>query len=265
LLDVHSDPDHNRSVFTLVGGGDQMMEGILALAEQAVGLIDLRVQRGVHPRIGAVDVIPFVPLGAVNIQDCVSAAHQLGCRMAERLMIPVFFYGHAASSEQRQLLPFVRRGGFESLASRMRDVPPDEGPAYPHPTAGAVAIGARLPLVAYNVVLDSYDLVAARRIAAAIRESNGGLPGVRALGLPLASRGVVQVSLNLTNVDATSIPDAFRAVCDLASRLGIGVLESEIVGLVPIASLNGASSEDLRLRDDVTRHILELRVSEEGA
>jgi glutamate formiminotransferase len=159
-------------------------------------------------------------------------------------------------------LPFIRRGGFEELAARMHGIRPDVGPMSPHPTAGAVAVGVRPLLVAYNVVLDSSDVAAARRIAAAIRGTNGGLPGVRTLGLSLASRDLVQVSMNVTDVAATTIPEAFAAVADQAERLGIEVLESEIVGLAPLAALAGASSGDLRLRDDVTAHVLETRIAE---
>ncbi len=263
LLDVHSDVDHHRTVLTLIGDAEQIAEGAIALAERATALIDLRAHRGVHPRIGAVDVIPFIPIGLTEMAECVFVAHRVGRTIASELSVPILYYGAAARSERRVPLPAVRRGGFEELSERLLEESPDAGPPSPHPTAGAIAVGARPLLVAYNVVLASNDLAAARRIASSIRESNGGLPGVRALGLELGSRHLVQVSMNLTDVAATPILAAFQAVSREAKALGIEVLESEIVGLVPLASLAGATASGLRMSSDPHEHVLETRIAEE--
>ncbi len=269
LLDVHSDPDHHRSVFTLVGDEEQIADGAVALVESATALIDLRAHCGVHPRIGAVDVIPFVPLGSANMSSCVTVAQRVGRTIAERFALPVFLYGAAARSAQRSSLSRIRRGGFQGLSKKLAENPPDFGPRHPHPTAGAVAVGARPCLVAFNVVLNTADVSIARAIASALREANGGLPGVKALGLVLDSRHLTQVSMNLTrvprhlaDVPATTIPAAFRAVDREARRLGARVLESEIVGLIPRAALGDAIAADLLMQDDPRDRILEARIAE---
>ena len=262
LLDVHSDPDHHRSVFTMIGDAEQIADGAVALVESATALIDLRLHRGVHPRIGAVDVIPFVPLGSTKMSACTAVAQRVGRTIAQRFTLPVLLYGAAARSTQRASLPWIRRGGLQGLSKRLTDNPPDFGPQQPHLTAGAVAVGARPLLVAYNVVLNSDDVAVARKIASLIREANGGLPGVKALGLSLASRNLTQVSMNLTQVHATTIPEAFRAVEREAKRLETKVLESEIVGLLPRAALGGATAADLLMQGDPRDRILEARIAE---
>ena len=262
VLDIHSDRDHHRSVFTLIGDEQEIVEGVVALIKSATALIDLRAHHGVHPRIGAVDVMPFIPLEEATMACCVALAERVGCMVADRFDLPVFLYGAAAWLPDRASLPVIRRGGFAGLVEQLAINPPDFGPRHPHPTAGAIAIGARAPLVAYNVVLNSADVSIARQIASAIRESNGGLLGVKALGLRLASRNLAQVSMNLTQVAATTIPEAFHAVKREAAQLGVGVLESEIVGLVPRASLSGASAADLLLPADPSQWILETRIRE---
>ena len=269
LLDVHSDPDHHRSVFTMIGDEEQITDGVVALVKSATALIDLRVHRGVHPRIGAVDVIPFVPLGSTKMSACVSVAEHVGRTVAQRFTLPVFLYGAAARSIQRASLPWIRRGELQGLSEKLTRNPPDFGPQRLHPTAGAIAVGARPPLVAFNVVLDTEDVSVALQIAATIREANGGLPGVKALGLSLASRQRVQVSMNLTrlpkdaaDVTATTIPAALRAVDCEAKRLGASVLESEIVGLLPRSALGGATAADLLMREDPSDLILEARIAE---
>jgi glutamate formiminotransferase len=263
VLDLHVDPDHNRSVLTFVGEQDALLDGAFALAREATDRIDLRAQRGVHPRMGAVDVIPFVPMNDATMEDCVRLARRVGRAIGEKLAIPVFLYGEAASSDERRNLAEVRRGQFEGLEAKL-DRPewtPDFGPGRPHPTAGAVAVGARGFLVAFNVVLGSGDLTIARQIARAIREANGGLKGVKALGLPLASRGLVQVSMNLTDVGATSLLAAYERVEREAAARGVSVVDSEVVGLVPRAALGGATTECLRLGRELEDVVLENRLA----
>lgn len=257
MLDIHSDSDHDRSVVTLVASPEAIVDGAVALAEQAVAQIDLRDGWGVHPCIGAVDVIPFVPLGGSTLADCVALANDAGRAIADRLSLPVFLYGAARTPGRVVTLPRIRRRGFTGLAETLHNIAPDYGPRRPHPTAGAVAIGARRPLVAYNVVLNSSDVTAAQSIAAALRESAGGLPGVKALGLVLHSRGLVQVSMNLTDVEATTVPQAFQTTTAEAARRSVSVLESEIVGLLPRAALDGATADELHMTSDPRAKVLE--------
>jgi len=268
LLDVHSDPDHHRSVFTLIGDEEKIVSGAVALTESATALIDLSSHSGVHPRIGAVDVIPFVPLGTTPMSTCVRVARQAGEILGDRLGLPVILYGAAARSLERASLPWIRRGGLPSLALKLMEDGPDFGPRKPHPSAGVVAVGARPFLVAFNVVLDTADLSIARAIASDLREANGGLPGLKALGLALASRHLTQVSMNLTQVSpnsadgpGTNILMAFREVARAAKRLGTCVLESEIVGLVPRIALANASAADLLMRTDPREQVLETRIA----
>ncbi|MEX2146765.1 MAG: glutamate formimidoyltransferase [Candidatus Rokuibacteriota bacterium] len=235
LADVHSDADHHRSVFTIIGPGDAVERSVLALALAAVALVDLTKHRGVHPRIGAVDVIPFVPLRGASMRDAVAAAHRVGRRLAAEANLPVFFYGEAAVQPGRRELPGLRVGGFEGLAARL-SAPggrPDAGPALPHPTAGATVVGARAPLIAFNAVLDGDDVAAAQAIARAIRESSGGLPAVRAMGVRLTSRGLAQVSMNLLDHRRTPPRMVSERIETEARRLGRSVREYELVGCAP--------------------------------
>jgi len=262
LLDVHRDPDHNRSVFTFVGPPHVVLEGVLGLMAAAVEAIDLAAHRGEHPRIGAVDVIPFVPLPGESMETCVSVARQAGREIARQFDIPVYLYEAAASRADRVNLARIRRGGLSALARRMttEDGRPDFGPARLHPRAGAVVVGAREFLVAYNVNLAGCDLAAAKEIAAALRASNGGLPGVKALGVDLHSRGLVQVTMNLTDPKATTVSAAFRAVAEEAEQRGLRVVESEVVGLAPRVALAGATTESLRLTRPIEEIVLEDRI-----
>jgi len=262
VLDVHSDPDHHRSVFTLVGTPDQVVDGILDMVEVAVASIDITRHRGEHPRIGAVDVVPFVPLDETTIESCVSAARRTAKAIGRRFSIPVYLYEKAASRPDRRNLANIRRGGTAALSERIgsNHGRPDFGPCRLHPTAGATAVGVRPLLVAYNVNLASDDLAAARSIAAAIRASNGGLAGVKALGVRLHSRGIVQVTMNLTDVTATPVSVAFERVCQEAGRRGVRVFESEIVGLAPRAALSGATTESLLLTRPLETIVLENRI-----
>jgi len=265
LLHRTSDPDHHRSVLTLAGTPETLRRSILALFEAALQAIDLRHHRGVHPRVGAVDVVPFVPLGTVTLERARELAAEVGGEVARRFGVPVYLYGEGVPAERSNLAD-LRRGGLEGLALRLGDPAwqPDFGPATLHPTAGATVVGARRFLIAYNVVLRSADLRAARRIARAVRESSGGLPAVKALGLPLASRELVQVSMNLVDYRRTSIFEVFDRVTTLAKLQGVEVLESELIGLVPEEALEGGDVERLRLVDFTEDRVFENRLRAVG-
>jgi glutamate formiminotransferase / 5-formyltetrahydrofolate cyclo-ligase len=249
LLDHSSDPSHNRSVFTLAGDADSLTRAVLALFEQAVEQIDLREHTGEHPRVGAVDVVPFVPIEGVTMEDCVELAKEVGAAVADRFKIPVFLYEDAAGNPLRKNLEDIRRGEFEGLAAKMASPgwTPDFGPATPHPSAGASVIGARMPLIAYNINLNTDRLDVAKKIAAAIRHSSGGLRYVKAMGVKVEDRHLAQVSMNLTNYQKTPIFRVFEMVRREAERYGVTILESEIVGLVPSAALVGAAEYYLQL------------------
>lgn len=253
LLDCSSDASHHRSVLTLAGTAAPLRETVFRLFDAAIASIDLRCHAGAHPRIGAVDVVPFVPLGGAPMATCVDLARAVATEVAERFDLPVYLYAEAAARPERQRLDLVRRGGFEGLAARLHTPAwaPDHGPARPHPTAGASAIGAREPLIAFNVNLVSTDLEAARAIARAVRERDGGLPAVKALGLRLAERdgAPVQVSMNLTDYRRTSIAAAVARVTAEAAARGIAVAGTELVGLAPAAA---AAQSDDRVRSDET-------------
>ncbi len=255
LLDASSDTSHNRSVLTLAGAAPALKEAVLAMYEQVLADVDLRTHRGEHPRLGAVDVVPFVPIEGATMADCVRLATDVGAAVAERFGVPVFLYEEAATVPARRNLEDIRRGEFEGLAAKMAspDWTPDFGPRVPHPTAGASVIGARMPLIAYNINLATDRLDVAKQIAAAVRFSSGGFRFVKAMGVRLDNRGVVQVSMNLTNFEKTPIFRVFETVKREAARYGVAVLESEIVGLVPSAALVQAAGFYLQLegfRDD---------------
>ncbi|HKT81443.1 MAG TPA: glutamate formimidoyltransferase [Vicinamibacterales bacterium] len=264
LLDVSCDGSHNRSVFTLCGPETALEEAVLDLFACVIPVVDLRAHQGVHPRLGAIDVVPFVPLVGASMDACVGLARRVGAAVGSRFEIPVFLYEEAASDRARARLEVIRKGGVAAMSARIgrSGWVPDFGPSTPHPTAGVTAVGARRILVAFNVNLDSADLGAARRIAATIREANGGLPAVKALGLSLDRRGIVQVSMNLTDYQQTPLPRAFAAVCREADALGVRVLESEIVGLAPRAAFAGVSPEALKLAPSPRSPILEDRLAE---
>lgn len=249
LLDLQSDPDHNRSVFTLAAPLTQVRAAVLSIAELAVAKIDLTRHQGVHPRIGALDVVPIVPIDDTPRQVCIETARSIGEALWNELNVPVYFYGAAARREGRTSLETCRRHGFEKLASMVRSGAciPDVGGPDLHPTAGACCVGVREFMAAFNVLLDDRDARAAKRIASAIRESDGGIGGVKALGLYLASAQVAQVSMNLTDLGKTPLPVAFDAVSREAQRLGVAVLGSELVGLVPRHAL-GSKPASLRIR-----------------
>ncbi len=259
LLDRTSDADHNRSVFTFLGDGPGLLDAMTALVEGALAAIDLRTHRGAHPRIGAVDVIPFVPIRGATSADCVALARELGKRLASRFALPVYLYEDAASSPERQNLANIRKGEFEGLAEKMTDPAwkPDFGPSSPHPSGGATVVGARSPLIAYNINLGTTDLTVADRIAKAIRHLSGGYRFVKAMGVKLEARGQVQVSINMTNYEKTPLHRVFETVRSEAERHGVQVVGSEIVGLVPNAALLAAAEHYLRLETDPGAQVLE--------
>ena len=265
LLDRSSDRSHNRSVLTLVGEAAPLKQAVLALYEAAVPRIDLRSHTGEHPRLGAVDVVPFIPVEGVTMADCVTLARETASDVAARFDLPVFLYEEAATRPERTNLENIRRGEFEDLARRLSapDWAPDFGPARPHATAGATVIGARMPLIAFNVNLATDRLDVARAIAAAVRHSSGGFRYVKALGLPLADRGIVQVSMNLTNFEKTPMLRVFETIVREAARRGVTVLESEIVGLVPAAALVSAAADALQLHGFEPSQVLETRLRQE--
>jgi len=259
LLDHSSDASHNRSVFTLAGDAEGVRNAVLALVARAVADIDLRTHRGEHPRLGAVDVVPFVPIEGVTMMECVELARQVGAEIARRFNVPVFLYEEASANPARRNLEDIRRGEFEGLAAKMRapEWAPDFGPATPHPSAGATVVGARMPLIAYNINLATDRLDVAKKIAAAIRQSSGGFRYVKAAGFRLENRGIVQVSMNLTNFEKTPIFRVFETVKREAARYGVAILESEIVGLVPSAALTGAAEFYLQLEGFNADQVLE--------
>lgn len=249
LLDVCIDADHNRTVLTFIGTPAAVTKGASAACEKAVDLIDMREHRGVHPRIGAVDVVPFVPLKGAVMKDAVEVAHRFGRAFGKRKNIPVYFYGEAALDPARRELPDVRRGEYEALKARF-DNPlwlPNAGPAHFNTRSGAVAVGAREPLIAFNINLATDNLQVAKDIACSIRQSSGGLQHVKAIGIPLRSRNIVQVSMNLTNYRVTSLRTVFDTVKEKTSRYGVSILESELIGLIPEDALEGVTAEYLQI------------------
>ncbi|MFA4844370.1 MAG: glutamate formimidoyltransferase [Candidatus Margulisiibacteriota bacterium] len=249
VIDLHSDPDHNRSVVTMVGEPDQVRQAAFELTERAMQLLDVNNHAGAHPFIGVVDVIPFVPIKGCKMKDAVELAHKLGEELWKKLSLPVFFYGQAAKIKERKELPYVRQGGYAALKREIGQPhrKPDVGRGL-HPTAGAVAVGARNYLIAFNVNLKSNDLDVANSIAQNIRESSGGLPGVRAIGIDLASRGLTQVSINIVDHEKTSLKKAFDEVHKWAKEYKVKVIESEIVGLIPASAAFEGMKEYLKLR-----------------
>jgi glutamate formiminotransferase len=262
LLHWCADPSHNRSVFTFAGEAEPLRQAVLKLFGQAIASIDLRSHQGVHPRIGVVDVVPFVPLAGSTMSECVTIARTTAEAAAKRFAIPVYLYEEAASGPLRRNLADIRRGGFEALALRMADTQwlPDYGPPAPHPTAGATAIGARRALIAYNINLATDRLDVARRIASRIRSSTSGLPAVKAMGVPLDHRGVVQVTMNLTDYQQTSMRRVFDFIRQEAEREGVTILESELIGLVPADAMADVTPEYLKLTGFDSSLILENRL-----
>lgn len=262
LLDYSSDPTHNRSVFTLAGDAPSLKAATLALFDAALSRIDLRSHAGEHPRLGAVDVVPFVPIEGATIEDCVELARDVAAAVAERFALPVYLYEDASTNPARKNLEDIRRGQFEGLARKMASPgwQPDYGPAAPHESAGATVIGARMPLIAYNINLNTDRVDVARKIAAAVRHSSGGLRFVKAMGLLLEDRRIAQVSMNLTNYQKTPVFRVFEMVKREAARYGVTILESEIVGLVPAAALTATAEYYLQIEGFSADQVLENRL-----
>lgn len=263
LLSVAPDADHNRTVVTFVGNPEPVAMAAVKGAEAASRLIDLNQHKGNHPRMGAVDVIPFIPISGCDMKDCVEIANRVGEALGTQLGIPVFLYEDAGTRPDRKNLADVRRGEFEGLRERIGQDPdrtPDYGPNAIHPTAGCTAVGARMPLIAYNVNLGTSDIEIAKKIAKAVRGSSGGLVGCKALGIPLAERNQVQVSMNMVNFKDTPLHRAFELIRIEAERYGVPIVGSEIVGLVPMDALVGVARHYLRLEGFKSDQVLEKRL-----
>ncbi len=267
LLDRHRDEDHHRCVLTVAGSVESMQEAAFSVVAKAADVINLKHHAGQHPRLGACDVLPFIPLSGSTMEQCVRLAHRAGAQIGRELRIPVFLYEEACERPFRRRLEQIRKGGLESLRTRMatdRAWAPDFGPAEPHPTAGVIVVGARHPLVAFNVVLQSQDVSMARDVAGTIRASNGGLPAVKAIGLELNSQGWVQVSMNLINYHQTPVHVAFEAVKRAAALKGVAVVKSEVVGLLPQEALAQSEGHDLQLDALTQTQTLEHRLEQCG-
>lgn len=263
LIDRTSDPDHHRSVLTFAGPPKAVAEAAFQACRIATERIDLRQHQGVHPRIGASDVVPFVPVRGVTMADCVDLGNRVARRIGEDLGIPVFLYEQSATQPVRRRLETIRQGGLEALSQRMTQDPvwhPDYGPARLHPTAGATVVGARPFLVAFNVNLESENLAVAKAIARRVRESSGGLPCVKAIGVPLASRRLVQVSMNLTDIHRTPLHRAYEAVAREAAQAGVRLAGSELIGLVPLQGALATVQQALGLDIISENHILEIKL-----
>ena len=267
LADVHADPDHHRSVWSVLGAPDAVSRATLALAEAVFACVDMRRHHGVHRRIGALDVVPFVPLAGMTMDEAVARARAFGQDLASAHQLPVYFYGAAAPAPDGRTLQGIRAGEYEALGAKLADPEwrPDAGPARLDAAKGATAVGARGVLIAYNVWLAGADLAAARAIARAVRESSGGLPKVQALGLPLARRGTVQVSMNLVDYRVTSLARAFDAVRAEADRIGVAISRGELVGLAPRSAFEGRPPASVGLGDMTPEQYLETHLERLGA
>jgi glutamate formiminotransferase len=262
VLDTHIDPDHNRSVITFVAAPERVVEAAVNAVRRASELIDMRVHQGEHPRLGATDVLPFVPIRNVTMDDCVRLAHDAGAAIARELGIPVYFYERAAKRPERMNLEDVRRGALELLREEITSRVPDEGLAQVHDSAGAIAVGARPILIAFNVILRSEDIAVARQIARTIRARNGGLPFVKALGFRLQTRGLVQVSMNLVNYKVSGMTEVYDAIAREADRIGAKIESAEIVGLIPRDALDRTAAYFPKLENFSEAKILEFQIDQ---
>lgn len=264
LLDYSNDEDHNRLVVTLVGEPEALRDAVVEAIGVAVELIDLNHHQGQHPRMGAVDVVPFIPIKNVTMDEAVSLSREVGEKVAGLYHLPVFLYEKSATAPHRENLAAVRKGEFEGMAGKIKlpEWQPDFGPADRHPTAGTVAIGARMPLVAYNINLSTDNLEIATKIARNIRHINGGLRYVKAMGVELKERNITQVSINMTDYTRTALYRAFELVRIEARRYGVTIIGSEIVGLVPMEALIDTASYYLGLENFSMQQVLESRIME---
>lgn len=266
LLDHSMNADHNRSVVTFVGTPDAVKRAAFSACQTASRLIDMEKHQGEHPRIGATDVIPFVPISGITMAECVQMARELGERIATELHIPVYLYEEAATRPERRDLAYIRKGQYEGLKAEIgtnAERNPDFGAAALHPSAGATVVGARMPLVAFNINLGTPDIEIAKRIAKLIRARDGGFVHVKAMGVRLAERGIVQVSINMINYVRTSLYRVFETVRMEAERYGVPVVGSEIIGMVPMDALLDAAEHYLRLEGFDRSQVLERRLAEE--
>jgi len=265
VLDVSSDKDHNRTVLTFVGSPEAAAEAAFAVSARAVDLIDMNVHHGAHPRMGAVDVIPFVPLGQATMEEAVATARQVGQRLGQELGIPVYLYEEATTRPERRNLADIRAGEYEGLPQKLADPNwvPDFGPRQPHPTAGATAVGARIYLVAYNVNLGTPDVAIAKAIARAVRAKTGGLQNVKALGVMIHERNLAQVTMNVVDPFRTPLYRVLEMVRMEAARYGVTVVSSEVVGLVPLAVILETARYYLQLEGFRDDQVLESRLWEE--
>ncbi|MCM1316793.1 MAG: glutamate formimidoyltransferase [Bacteroides sp.] len=265
LLDYSNDENHNRLVVTVVGEREPLRDAVLAAVGTAAELIDLTKHEGQHPRMGAVDVIPFIPVRNATMDECIELSKEVGAKIAELYSIPVFLYEKSASAPHRENLAAIRKGEFEGMEEKIHQPEwhPDFGPEQRHPTAGTVAVGARMPLVAYNINLNTNRLDIATAIAKRIRHINGGFRFVKAMGVDLADRGIVQVSINMTDFTRTALYRVFETVRFEAQRWGVTIAGSEIVGLVPMAALIDTAEYYLGLEDFSMAQVLESRIMEE--
>ncbi len=265
LLDYSNDENHNRLVVTVVGEREPLKAAVIEAVGEAVELIDLTKHEGQHPRMGAVDVIPFIPIRNASMEDCIELSKEVGAEVARLYNFPVFLYEKSASAPHRENLASIRKGEFEGMEEKIHQPEwrPDFGPEQRHPTAGTVAIGARMPLVAFNINLNTNRLDIATAIGKRIRHINGGFRFVKAMGVDLADRGIVQVSINMTDYTRTSLYRVFETVKFEAARWGVTIAGSEIVGLVPMAALVDTAEYYLGIEDFSMKQVLESRIMEE--
>jgi glutamate formiminotransferase len=266
ILDVKPDLDHNRTVISLAGSPEGLKALLLKLYEICIQEIDLRQHKGGHPRAGAVDVTPFIPIKNATMEECAILARELGREVADRFSIPVYLYEFAASREERRDLAYIRRGEFEGFADKIKQPgwKPDFGPEEVHPSAGVTVIGARMPLIAFNVNLGTSDLQIANKIAKAVRHSSGGLRFVKAMGVALQERNIVQVSMNLTDYKKTPVFRAVEMVRREAERYSVSVVASELIGLIPAEALYETAEYYLQMENFQLSQVLENKLLEES-
>ena len=258
VFELESDKDHNRCLFTIVGDPESVLSSVYESIKSATKLINMEKHTGEHPRIGATDVVPFVPVSGITMKECVDLSKRLGKKVAEELKIPVFLYEESATKTENRNLADIRKGEYEGIKTKMNE--PDFGPKKVHPTAGAVVIGARKYLVAFNVNLDTADVEIAKKIAGSIREKGGGLPGVKALGFGVD--GLAQVSMNLVDFEKTNFDGAYRAIEKEAKKFGVKIKNSEIYGMIPLESLISAVKTTFKADTFKSDQVLEKKLFE---
>ena len=265
LLDYSADKDHNRLVITALGGPEELKEAVFKASQIAVDIIDLNKHEGEHPRMGAVDVVPFTPVKNVEMEEAIELSKEVGKKLSEKLDLPIYLYEESATNSQRKNLANIRKGEFEDFSEKIKkeEWKPDYGKAEIHPTAGATVVGARMPLVAFNINLDTDNLDIANKIAKKVRHSSGGLRYCKAIGVELKERGIVQVSMNMTNYTKTALYQTFEMVKFEAERYGINIIGSELIGLLPAQALYDVAEYYLKLEDFTTDQIMENRLLED--